>query len=621
MRQEKGFTLRYRLTINFILMLIPVLILGYVSQSITNDAFKDQAVNSTTNTINQTAKNVEAAFQSVYELYKQVVTDDEFRSYLALDYTGLNDYERHAADKKMQENVIGYTAATLNISGMAIIMSDGRFIANLSDVTYIREAEEIYNSDWCQEAIRRNGQFVIVGNHQELDMIRYKYKPETIYDNYAMSAIAYVNDFYSGKECILVFDISKDSIRSILKDIDLGENSQVHLVSNDGRDIMLDSNQNYVHTALERSFDDKNLLESIMKKPEKSGHSFTQYRNDEYLLLYDKIYKESYVIIGLIPKEQLLATSNKIQMITMVLLIVSSIVIILLGVFIFPKRIYSRINKLLNKMRRVEKGDMNISNVSVEGSDEFAIIDHYFNNMVYKLNDLIQDNYVKQIEKREAELDALQFQINPHFLYNTLASINSMASVRGYNEISEMTEKLGDMFRYSINSSSSEFVTLQEEIKHIQNYIDIENIRFGNKIQLFIDIKEPYLKVQVIKFILQPIVENCIKHGFSNPRTEGFIEISVNHKEDQLYIVVADDGKGMDSQVVDVYNTYFQNAMNSKKDYKTSIGLKNVNMRIKLAFGNEYGLKISSECGTEVTFCLPYKGAVVEQSKRGRTDV
>ncbi|WP_105619945.1 cache domain-containing sensor histidine kinase [Vallitalea okinawensis] len=620
MEQKKGSTLKYRLTINFLLMLIPVLILGFVSQMITNEAFEDQAINSTSNTINQTAKNIESVIHSVYELYKQVITDEMFRSYLTLDYSQLNDYEKYKLDNEMKDNAISYTAALIDVSSITFITPDGRFIAPASDITNLSEVDKIYETEWCQKAIENKGQFILLGTHQGLDELRIRYKVGR-YENYALSLVAYVEDFYTKKGCLIIFDISKDTIRNILKDINLGVNSEIHLISVDGRDIMLDADENIVYTDLDRQFEDQDLINEVYSSEDIAGYTVTQYLEDKYLMVYKKFYNEELILLGLIPEKKLLETSKSIQMTTTILLVVSGIVIILLGVFVFPKKIYNRINKLLIKMRRVEKGDMNIDQDPVEGSDEFAIIDHYFNNMVLKLNNLIQDNYVKQIEKREAELDALQFQINPHFLYNTLASINSMASVRGYHEISEMTEKLGDMFRYSINSSSSEFVGLHEEIKHIQNYIDIENIRFGNKIQLYIDIEDSFLEARVLKFILQPIVENCIKHGFSNPKTEGFIEISVNQEGERLYIIVADDGKGMNSQLVHVYNAYFQGAMKSKKDYKSSIGLKNVNMRIKLAFGDEYGLKISSECGTEVTFCLPYKQATMEQGKRGIKDV
>ncbi len=286
------------------------------------------------------------------------------------------------------------------------------------------------------------------------------------------------------------------------------------------------------------------------------------------------------------------------------------IVIICCLTILFSKYFSRRIRVLINKMEKVENGDMKITE-KIEGNDEIGIVDNHFNKMVVKLQMLINNNYIQQLEKREAELNALQFQINPHFLYNTLETINSIAAIQKCYEVCEISQKLGEMFRYSINISKSEFVTLEKELKHIENYIYIQKIRFRDKFEVFFSMSDEVKKYKVLRFILQPIVENAIIHGFKDSIECGCIEIAAYVEDDKLILRIEDDGNGITEEQVNYLNDY----INKKNDYiltsyKRSIGVKNVNMRIKLACGDEYGILFKSkvDVGTQVIFTLPLYG-------------
>lgn len=613
MRHNISFGLKYRLTVNFLLMLIPVIILGFITQNITSTSFEKQAIASTTNTMGQTAKTIEHTVQSVYELYKQVVTDEQIRSYLKGSRDELSEYQQYALDKRIQNKLIGYTSSSLNISGITLITSNGVYISSMSDITRLRDTQMLMDSGWAIDAKESNGKFTLIGNHKELDDVRTTYRQEMAFSNYAMSSIGYSK---VGGDVYFVFDYGRDVVRDILRGLDLGDNSEMHLISKDGRDIKSTSDSNYISANLDVKFQDEALLQDIFASSKDQDAYYIQYNGKKYLMIYHKVYNSSYVLMGLMPQEELMKPSRIIFLVTMLLLIFSGFVIIILGVVIFPKNIYSRVDHILVKMGGVKDGNLEIKEC-LQGDDEFAVIDRYFNAMVQQLNETIQDNYIKVLEKREAELNALQFQINPHFLYNTLGSINAMASVRGYDEIADMTEKLGDMFRYSINSSSSEFVSLREELEHIQNYIAIENVRFSHHIHMFIECPEQFLNSSVLKFILQPLVENAIKHGFTSGE-DGFIDITVekesdNELGDSLILRVTDDGKGMDQRTLENYNAYFKSEQQGLAH--AHIGLKNVNARLKLAFGNRYGIELSSEHGTEVIIRLPYIPGSSEANK------
>lgn len=276
-------------------------------------------------------------------------------------------------------------------------------------------------------------------------------------------------------------------------------------------------------------------------------------------------------------------------------------------IILFSKKFSGRIDLIIKKMEKVEKGDLNITD-KIEGNDEISILDKHFNEMVYRLEELITSNYVQQLERREAELNALQFQINPHFLYNTLESINSLAAINECYEICEISHKLGDMFRYSMNKDNSEFIPLDNEIKHINNYIYIQRIRFKDRFEVFYNIDKYAKRLKILKFILQPIVENAIIHGFQNKKGNSCLEISAYVESNKLYIKVIDDGNGMSEEEIKRLNSYINERDDSiNSGYKKSIGIKNVNMRIKLSCGNEYGLNIESKqkIGTQVIITLP----------------
>lgn len=285
------------------------------------------------------------------------------------------------------------------------------------------------------------------------------------------------------------------------------------------------------------------------------------------------------------------------------------LLIILLGItFAFSHFFSDRIRRLINKMNKVEEGNLEINEI-IPGMDEIGMVDLHFNRMVEKLRSLISENYIQMLERREAELNALQTQINPHFLYNTLEAINSIASLNGSNEICTISQNLGEMFRYSINIGRNEFVRLRDEIAHIENYISIQAVRYANCFEALFDIPEEYYNCRLLKFILQPIVENSFTHGFKANKKGGRLKISAAKHEDRLELYIEDNGIGMNDTQISELEIYINESIDRNiANDKRSIGVKNVHSRIKLAYGDNFGLSFQSaeNIGTMVTITLPY---------------
>ena len=264
----------------------------------------------------------------------------------------------------------------------------------------------------------------------------------------------------------------------------------------------------------------------------------------------------------------------------------------------------SRVELLVKKFRRAETGDLSVSE-KISGTDEIAVLDQQFNRMLGKLDQLIKTSYVQKLENKEAQLKNLQLQINPHFLYNTLETISSIAAVKQVFVVCDICGKLGEIFRYSLGKDYGELVPLEQEMTHIKNYMFIQKIRYGDRLQVFYNIDVDAAQVYIPRFILQPIVENAISHGLSNLTSVGTLEVSAFEKKDRLYIEIEDDGEGMVREKVAEITRFINTA--KPVEGKKNIGIRNVNQRIKLAYGEAYGITIRSAPyqGSRFTIQLP----------------
>ncbi|MDC7287715.1 sensor histidine kinase [Blautia schinkii] len=241
--------------------------------------------------------------------------------------------------------------------------------------------------------------------------------------------------------------------------------------------------------------------------------------------------------------------------------------------------------------------------VSIESDDEIGNLEQSFNEMMERIKNLNEQMVQEQEEKRKYELQALQAQINPHFLYNTLDSIIWMAETHDTN-IVPMTEALAKLFRISLNKGNEE-ITVKKEMEHVKNYLIIQSMRYADKLTYDLIVEKDVEKCVIIKLILQPIVENCIYHGIKQKKGKGNIIIHTFREDGILKIQVKDDGCGMS---MDMCEKILSGEAPMENISGSGIGVRNVNERIKLRFGNDYGLRYTSEVGvgTTVEYTLPY---------------
>lgn len=258
-------------------------------------------------------------------------------------------------------------------------------------------------------------------------------------------------------------------------------------------------------------------------------------------------------------------------------------------------------------MQQIQNGNLNARS-DINTHDEFSVISEGLNKMAENLNDYINKIYVAEIQQKEAELNALKLQIQPHYLYNTLEVIKMNALENDDSITAGMLNSLSRQLRYLTNTTKEE-VTLQEELDNIQNYFYIIRIRYERKFKLEIKVPEELCSLRVMKLILQPAVENSVKHGLLPKNSMGQISISAAVSNDHLEITILDNGIGIDQDAADRLNQELQSAehIRDNTEGNISIGLVNVSSRIKLKYGDNYGLSLKSfpNIGTSITYRLP----------------
>lgn len=370
--------------------------------------------------------------------------------------------------------------------------------------------------------------------------------------------------------------------------------------------ILLDhANEVVLSKGTEEDIDSKQLIYR-MQMAEKNTINFN---NENYIINQFKSPVSGWTYINLTPFSEIHKDVQYLTRITYLCILWALIGSVAIAV-VFSRSITRPILKLEEFANDVENGIME-TRLNVKSYKEFNHLASVFNHMIIQLQQIISDNYFLNIRKREAELKALQAQINPHFLYNTLNSINSYAQQCESREIVEMTYALSDILRYSI-SNIEELVMIQSELMHMENYLLIQNIRYSNTIRIIRDIDPEVIHYRTVCFILQPLIENAIYHGYRDKQGDKVIELYVKKDDDSIVLKVTDHGAGISKDKVGellqfIYADEDESIQNKRGS--DQIGLRNVHQRIRLRFGDNFGIEIVSKL--ESGFCVQVKVPII----------
>ncbi|HBE77074.1 MAG TPA: hypothetical protein DDW65_04735, partial [Firmicutes bacterium] len=354
----------------------------------------------------------------------------------------------------------------------------------------------------------------------------------------------------------------------------------------------------------EQKYVNKNIreLKFLTKKVHSDHQSFiTTINKQKVFISICNVPKMNWVLINL--QDYRIITHNIDKLWRYAILII----ILLIGLFLafsilFFQKIIIPLNRLIRQMKLVEQGNFE-AQIEVGGNDELHHLGESFNKMVYEIKNLMIERDKQEKARSKAELEALKAQINPHFIANTLNSIRLMAMIAKAGSIQNMIEAFMKLLSSSLGKDEAT-TTVDEEIENLRNYTHIMKVRYGDKFDVDFMIDEELKATGILKMILQPILENAILHGMSEKESKGFIQVSGTRIRDEVYFEIYDNGVGISpEQVAQLLNGNYKNPKGL-----SSIGIGNVDRRIKLNYGSHYGLTIESELGeyTRVKVVLPF---------------
>lgn len=373
---------------------------------------------------------------------------------------------------------------------------------------------------------------------------------------------------------------------------------------NGGEFFILDENQEVIYSTLKTSLDFMKMQDNWMIQNDVVEDSVHNMDGESYFINRYEEEVLQWKFFFMIPQK---AVEKNGKILSLYILVTGILAIILSGVFIFrtAKKFTIPIIGITEHLKKIEKGDFIHVPVDYEYEDEIQNLICGVNHMADRIDELINREYEAKLLLKDAQFNRLVAQINPHFLYNVMENISGIGYSRNIPELSLITENLVDMLKYCIDDKMTA-VFLETEMKYVRKYLEIQNYRFNGGIKLQTDIPQKLMKETVLKFMIQPIVENAIIHGLSEKFYQGNIWIKAWEENNCIYISVEDDGIGMKPEVLEKLNKN-ELVKETGADIKTHIGIWNVVNRIKLYFGEEYGILYESitGMGTKVTVFIP----------------
>ena len=397
---------------------------------------------------------------------------------------------------------------------------------------------------------------------------------------------------YGNQIAIERISIDEEVLARFYKDLNVYEGGNIFILDSQGSVISASRKDMLGHT-----IEDKGMFEEILRTKQEDGFFTSLVNGKDSTVLFYYLPNPGWYIVQTIPEKEF----NKQWYLIVVFITITITFCVMFGIFFFfvlYRAVVIPLRLLSFEMKKVIEGNFNID-LRIKSKDEIGSLSSLFVNMTVRLKELIERVYISQLREREAQLKAMEAQINPHFLYNTLDSIHWLAVKNRDYEVSDQIEALSDIFKHVLNKGT-DITTVREELEFLKSYMYIQKCRFGEKIELEITAEEELLDVLTPKMILQPLVENAIYHGLEPKIGKGKITIRVGKNAEGILFEVTDDGVGTDQNRI-------EKMLESNEESKDIFALKNINDRIKIKFGKEYGLKFFSvrNQGTKVEVLIP----------------
>lgn len=583
-KKINDLSIRYKLFITYLgLLALPICLLLAANLYYSSQVSEQQSKYTVNQVLNQTKAHIDFNTASINTLVNILIQNDTLQDILHKDKAYYENIGYWMLDNRNLTKAMYFTYANSNIHSIHYYMREGLATAVTTDA-YI-PLDNVMDTEWYDQLDR--------------DAFALSWVKTTTIDPEAdegyVSAVKGIIDTLNLGSTIGVvrLDIRPRMVTTMLDQSLITQSSSAYLIN---------SNNELLYSSGTIPVGNTSALIDIISKSvdsEGSAAETVKINNQEYLMEAQRINYTDWRLVLLVPYKDILALNINIRnQMLLIFLIVAPLTLPLS--LLVSNSLTKRILKLMDKMKQVEQGNFDVS-VSPGNNDEIGKLSHSFNFMLKKMEGLMEDKFQLGREVKNLELKALQAQINPHFLYNTLDLINWMALRKDAPEIGLLTENLSKFYKLSL-SHGEDIVTIGNEIEHVKSYVQIQNMRYDNNITLEVDVPEELLQYTIVKLVMQPIVENAIIHGiFEKKEEKGIIRIFGEMKEGTIYLSIQDDGIGItDKRIREVLSG------ESTREWH-GYGVHNINGRLQLQYGNEYGLSFTSEIGryTIATISIP----------------
>ena len=564
-----------------VLLLGAVIIITVISLSYTRQSVFENSSLYTQTIIQQMDQNIDSYIDYMENTSYLVSSNEDVQKYLFGD----------TADPEARDRILSQFETILDsrsdILNLGIIAENGRMLIN-NGQRLTNQDLDIHSQEWYTNALEGRESVYLTSSH--VQHIISGERPWVI----TLSRGIRNKEMGTGqeKEGVFFIDLNYNAISELCDQSMVGNQGYAFIVDADGN-IVYHPQQQQLYNELQTE-----NIDLVMN----AGSDIVTWGDGINKKMYSisRSEKTGWTVVDCVRVEELLRRSNEAQSIYVLVAIGLMAVALFFSRFV-AKSITLPIQRLCDSMERVQEGDFSVSDIVVDSENEIGSLTKSFNVMTQRIHELMAQNIWEQEAKRKSELKALQSQINPHFLYNTLDSIIWMAEGKKNEEVVLMTASLARLLRQSI-SNEDELVSIGQEIEYARGYLTIQKMRYKDKLEFWIEVEPSILNIRLIKLVLQPVIENAIYHGLKYKESRGLLLVKGFMKNGNAVLQVIDDGVGMDQETLDhIYERH-------KVDYHSNgVGIYNVQKRLQLYYGNEYGIVYESKPGegTTATITIP----------------
>lgn len=589
-RIVNNMKLKYKLILFYIVVvMIPVLIIGIILISYFREAALERAKDQAMNNVEKIKSQMSSKLRVPTDISNLLYFDDDFEKLVTARYPDILELTKAYLDfKDFKEYILQYR----ELSNIRFFIDNQTLVDDMSIAPLTPEVE---SRPWYQKVTKTKGIYWMYIPDKEAYPIS---KQGTINK---LSLIRQVPYSEYGKTGILMVQMNPDEMNEMLY-----QEPFETIITDEQGYIAAAKNPGFVGGTLD-SFD----IDIDLSKKTKGVFRTTVKGEDSYVIVDEMtppLSISKLKVISIFERDSILSGPNKVSILGL-LIIIGVLLVALMLVYTISLLTTNRLLRLSRQLNQVALGNLNVVS-HIDGTDEIGQLSRQFNYMVGSINRLIEQvmesnerNNKLEIAQREIKLKMMASQIHPHFLFNALESIRMNAHLKGEKEIANIVRLLGKLMRKNLEVGR-ERAPMKEEIEMIRSYLEIQKFRYEDRLMFDIQFDAQTSDILIPPLIIQPLVENSVVHGLENKQGTVHLQVSVTLIEDEIQVFVMDDGAGMTgkrlSEIVEVISS-------AEEEQKSRIGLRNVHQRLVLYYGEEHGLRITSEegRGTRISFSIP----------------